>query len=220
MLENVNSSRWQVFTPWIELALAVNLLDLTTSIPNAYNNAPGQRGDVAMAVQLLFGIAGLFVIVRRAPAWGRWIVKIPIPHTAKMALGALLLIQLVHVVFKLERYPFTNVGMFTFQVKAWENPVPMPYLYAWPGNDTWEVFSIRRTGDLFFHDDFFTDHQLCLAYFKYRHLNEVHDILSRKLAENGRPSPLVFNALVRFGADGYEFVEPVPQKQLSSRLNR
>ena len=191
----------------------INILDITTSIPSEYNTATGQRGLLMWMIQLLLMIPTLFWVVRVAPSAKEWILKIsrPIPKSACWVIGALLIAQLIMVMFKIERFPLTNVGMFTYAIKDWKNDVYLSHLYILPagqqenvpvehfeGQD-FQVFSLRKTGDYWFSEEIFTDHEFALFLVKYRSKEAIRQQVTQLLAEQGMGPPLVVHAKVHYG---------------------
>ncbi|MEZ4426444.1 MAG: hypothetical protein R3A51_01990 [Nannocystaceae bacterium] len=190
----------------VRIVLVVNLLDLTTSIPSAYNHAVGERSAAALVVQLALAVVGVIWIVRRLPGWLRALWRAPIPAPARLILGGVLIVQIIYIALKIERYPLTNVGMFTFRITPWRDPQVLRDQYLYRGEDGPQVLSVRRFGDPLFALGARTDFQTALLLWKYRRHPAVQDEVALRARQVGIGPLLLAHIKVQFDRDGAHIV--------------
>jgi hypothetical protein len=172
--------------------LTVVTLDLTTSlIPS-----------IADHLQPIAPPSGLSLWLRVLPAlfWFVWTAKqsaclaktcieIGVPKPAVCVLGAFLLGASVHVVFRMEHYPFSKVGMFSSAVPAQLNEEPvltqMMLLYQRDGQ-LHAVSFLREGSPLFGEFGFGWDYKAGWAMHMYAlSYSSALDIVVAKLSEHG-----------------------------------
>ena len=198
-------------------ALVLNLLDLTTSIPSAYNTAVGARSTVGLVVQLVFAVVAIVWIARALPGWLRALNRAPIPRGPRYVIGVVLAAQLVYVFFKIERYPLTNVGMFTYKIEPWAKVTYVHSGYVQEFDGERRPFSIRRTGDPFLAEGIVTDWEMALMLLKYPRHKKVQQELARRADEVGEPRPELADFRLRFDADGVHIEKIVTHRERRQR---
>ncbi len=183
-------------------ALVINLLDLTSSLPSAYNTAVGARSTIELVLQLALALVAVVWIGRALPGWLRTLNRAPIPRGPRYVIGLVLATQLVYVFFKIEAYPMTNVGMFTYGIKPWADVTRVRSRYVQDFDGELRPFSIRQTGDPLFHGAIQTDWETALIMIRHTRHKKVHDELVRLADEVGEPRPQLADMTLRFDADG------------------
>ena len=113
-------------------------------------------------------------------------------------MGVFLAIHLLHVAFKFEHFPFTNVGMFTHYAPDFTSSVELRRVYIVEEGGAPEVVSIRRMGDYLLAGPDAVDHQVALMLIKYRADRGVYDRIRAGLAAEGHPPPRIVDATLRF----------------------
>ena len=84
-------TRWLLFA--VKLLLILNLLDLTTSLPNANNFNVGVRSQGALLVQVLLVFPLFFWAYRAIPPALRTLWSAPIPRAARAVILGVLAVQ-------------------------------------------------------------------------------------------------------------------------------
>ena len=184
------------------VALLVNALDLSTSIPSAYNTEVPDRPLALLVVQLALLVPLAALARRRAPPLWAALTRAPVPPVARVVLGGVLALQLVFMAFKVERYPLTNVGMFTYRIEPFPAVTRLPDQLVRARGEQLQVLSLRRTGDPCFTDPFWTDHQLSLLLIKHPDHPVVRRYLQGRFAEVGMELPEPRPIWVRWDAEG------------------
>lgn len=195
------------------IVLAANALDITTSlIPYTIDVAVPipPRSAAEWTVQLALFALGLIWFGRSLPRIARALRELPVPRPALIVCGAFLLIEVGHVAFRYERFPFSPVAMYSDgQLKTpalWDQ---RGFLVQDPGGV--QFFSFQREGDRLFaryFDDL--DYKGSAVLRMYRTEERVHRIVERAVAARGLPPPVPVLYTYRTSDGRIVAVEPEP----------
>lgn len=142
--------------PWpIALLSWASLLDLTTSMSrHTFDVITGswERPVWLLIVQVLL-CAPLFLhtLQHRESIAAAW-KKFPAPTATKVLLTALMAVQLVHVAFRMEFYPFSPVAMFSNENVGAEPGVVESNAFMVRDGDGWRPLALWREGNLIFQE--------------------------------------------------------------------
>ena len=198
-------------------ALVINLLDLTSSLPSAYNTAVGARSTIELVLQLALGLVAVIWIGRSLPGWLRTLNRVPIPRGPRYVIGFVLAAQIVYIFFKIEAYPMTNVGMFTYGIKPWADVTHVRNRYVQDFDGEVRPFSIRQTGDPLFHGPIQTDWETALIMIRHTRHPMVREKLASLADEAGEPRPELADMSLRFDEDGMHVERMVLHKDRRRR---
>ena len=135
------------------LLLTANALDLATSLSlhGADQVVPLPARPVWLSFAQCLLLPGFaYVLWRLLPAARRAWSQVPAPGWAKLTLSLVLGVQLLHVFFRTEHYPFSAVTMFSDYVPEAGPPVVYLRTFAVDGPDGPEPLSLLREGNPYF----------------------------------------------------------------------
>lgn len=180
---------WSVAELLILIPLLVNALDLgSDAYPKLRNEAYPLRAPQDERDQYFF-LALLFVyVVARAPAAYRKLAATPIPRGPLVVLTALGLIELGHVAFHVEVYPFSHVGMFSFVEPAPTETWWTDAYFIETEDGEVEPFSYFRLGDPWLAEPVSLDARTAWICWEHRGKERVMAELEARLREAGYTS--------------------------------
>jgi hypothetical protein len=208
---------WVLAEILVGMALIINAMDLgADSWPTLRNEAYPMRSTEAWRWQfLLLALFGMW-LAARAPTVIRALRRTPVPRTPLTVLSVVVAVQLVHVAFHVEVFPFSHVGMFSFV-----EPAPTPEWWS----DGWHVrdergerqpFSYFRLGDPWLASPVALDGRTSWIFFEHRGGAVVRERLARELAEVGLVGPPVHERWLVRMSDGQVLEIWDPQRQAST----
>lgn len=190
---------WSVAELLILVPLLVNALDLgSDAYPKLRNEAYPLRAPRDERNQYFY-LALLFIYaVARAPAAYRKLAATPIPRKPLVVLTTLGLIELGHVFFHVEVFPFSHVGMFSFvepaPTETWWTDA---HFIETPDGQV-EAFSYFRLGDPWLAEPVSLDARTAWICWEHRGKDRVNAFLEEELREAGYSSgPIRRRAQVR-----------------------
>lgn len=205
---------WSVAELLVLLPLVVNALDLgSDAYPTLRNEAYPLRAPQDERDQHYF-LALLFVYVAaRAPAAYRKLAATPIPRKPLIVLTTLGVIELGHVAFHVEVYPFSHVGMFSFVEPAPTETWWTDAYFVEAADGEVEPFSYFRLGDPWLAEPVSLDARTAWICWEHRGKERVKAELEARLHEAGYTSgPMWRRAEVRL-RDGAVLQHFDPKRQ-------
>lgn len=189
----MSGRRYWLFTV-VEVAavvvLALNAMDLGSDAwPALRNEAYPWRTPKELGVQYLLLVVLFMWLAARSRTILRTLRRLPVPRAPLWVLCAVAVVEIIHVAFHVEIYPFSHVGMFSFVEPA---PTPEWWTDGWHVTDDRggrQTFSYFRLGDPWLAEPFSLDGRTSWIFFEHRGHPVVKQRLAEELTEIGWRGP-------------------------------
>jgi hypothetical protein len=183
--------------------LGLNAMDLASDAwPALRNEAYPWRTLEELGTQYILLAFFFMWLAARIPTIVRAVRSLPVPRAPLAVLGVVAVIEMVHVAYHVEVFPFSHVGMFSFV-----EPAPTPEWWT----DGWHVvdehgerhtFSYFRLGDPWLAEPFALDGRTSWIFYEHRGKRLVKKRLEEELAKVGITGPPVHERWLVRMADG------------------
>ncbi|MDB4967829.1 MAG: hypothetical protein JWN44_3518 [Myxococcales bacterium] len=206
--------RVRTFQTLLYVVLVANAVDLSTSwLPTFFDTVELTRPSRAMTALQLTLLAPLLWSARRWP-WRRlarlW-ADLPIPFASRAILSAIVFMQLVHVAFRMESYPFSSVAMFS-------NVVEIPATGSYRNNsyvicrdNQVELVRMLREANPYFARHFDWDYKAGWLLRMYKGTPAADAVMAEAARSAGIPAPTM--ATITYDAGSGRVRSLVPWKR-------